>query len=92
MSALQLQAYDMLKLKLGEQEAKLFISYIESQVEQELKHETKSLATKDDIIGVKEDMANMKSELMRQIYIVGLIQFLAIVSSVIGIMAFMLQK
>ena len=85
MSALQLQAYDMLKLKLGEQEAKLFISYIESQVEQELKHETKSLATKDD-------MANMKSELMRQIYIVGLIQFLAIVSSVIGIMAFMLHK
>ncbi len=89
MSALQLQAYDMLKQKLGEQEAKLFISYLESEVEQELKHETKSLVTKEDLIS---SISEVKSDLTRQIYIVGLIQFLAIVSSVIGIMAFMLHK
>jgi len=79
----------MLKSKLGEQEAKLFISYIESKVEQEVQHETRQLATKEDMI---KEIASAKSDLSRQIYIVGLIQFLAIVGSVIGILGFMLHK
>ena len=33
-------------LKLGEQEAKLFISYIENQVEQDVKNENKSIMEK----------------------------------------------
>ncbi len=89
MSTLQLQTYDMLKEKFGEQEAQLFISYIESKVEQEVQHETKSLATREDLA---KEVALAKSDLTRQIYFVGLIQFLAIVGSVIGIMAFMLHK
>ena len=96
MSALQLQAYDMLKLKLGEQEAKLFISYIENQVEQDVKNENKSIMAKLDSFATKEDLsksiADVKSDLSSKIYVVGLVQFLAIVSAVIGVMSFLLHK
>ena len=89
---MQLQTYDMLKLKLGEQEAKLFISYIENQVEQDVMNENKTIMVKLDSFSTKADLAEVKSDLTRQIYIVGLVQFLAIVSTVIGVMAFMLHK
>lgn len=89
MSALPLQAYDMLKQKLGDQEAKLFISFLESEVKQELNLKTKTLVTKKDLTSA---ISEVKSDLTRPICIVVLIQFLAIVSSVIGIMAFMLHK
>jgi hypothetical protein len=79
----------MLKRKLGEQEAKLFINFLESQVEQGVQHQISSLATKEDLV---KEIASTKSDLTRQIYIVGLIQFLAIVGSVIGIFSFMFQK
>lgn len=79
----------MLKSKLGEQEALLFISYIEFKVEQEVQHETRPLATKEDMI---KEITAAKSELTGQIYLVGLIEFLAIIGSVIGIMSFMLHK
>lgn len=50
-----------------------------------------TLATKDDIREVRQEMAEMKSELLRSIYVVGLIQFLAIITAVIGILSFMLK-
>jgi len=49
-----------------------------------VKSNTKHLAT-------REDLAEVKSELTKTIYIVGLVQFLAIVGSVIAIMSFMLK-
>ena len=85
MSSLQLQAYDIFKNKLGEKEAKVVIDYIEEQVEKQVLTETKSTAS-------KQDLSELKSELTKTIYIVGLIQFLAIVGSVIGIVSFMLKK
>ncbi len=43
------------------------------------------LATKEDISHVKQDLAHVKADLMKSIYIVGLVQFLAIVGSVLAI-------
>lgn len=48
-----------------------------------------SLATKEDLV---KEIASAKADLTRQIYIVGLIQFIAVVGSVIGIISFMLHK
>jgi len=42
---------------------------------------------KREILATKEDIANMQ----KTIYVVGLIQFLAIVGSVIGIVNFMIK-
>lgn len=89
MSTLQLRAYDMLKTKFSEQEAKECISYIETKVKEEVQHENRQLVTKDEFI---REIADLRADLTRQIYFVGLIQFLAIVGSVIGILTFMLHK
>jgi hypothetical protein len=40
----------------------------------------------------KQDLAEIKSELSKTIYIVGLIQFITIVGSVLAIVTFMLKK
>ncbi len=62
-----------------------FIEYIETKVEENVEHEAKQLVT-------KEDFHKEVSNLHKTIYTVGLIQFLAIVGSVIGIISFMLHK
>ncbi|MGI8951399.1 MAG: hypothetical protein ACR2FN_07415 [Chitinophagaceae bacterium] len=54
----------MLKQKLGEKEAKLFIEYIETKVEENVDHVTKQLVT-------KEDLHKEVSNLHKTIYTVG---------------------
>lgn len=45
MSASQLEAYEMLKQKLGQKEANLFIEYIENNVGKEVEIQSRTLAT-----------------------------------------------
>jgi len=54
---------------------------IETSHMQEIKHNV-----------TRQDVADIKSELSRTIYIVGLIQFITIVGSVLAIVTFMLNK
>ncbi len=84
MASLQLQAYEILKQKFGEKDASVVIDFIEAKVEKQVESNTKHLATKGDL-------ADVKSELTKTIYIVGVVQFLAIVGSVIAIVSFMLK-
>ncbi len=76
--------------------------YIDDEVTKNVVNETKHLAFKEDLMLTKEDLikeisivrseiGNVRSELNKTIYMVGLIQFLAIVGSVIGIVSFMLK-
>ncbi len=69
-------------------DSSVVIDFIEANVEKQVELNTKNLATKADLA---KDIAEVKSDLTRTIYIVGLVQFLAIVGSVIGIMSFMLR-
>ena len=78
MSVSEIQLFNILKNKLGENEAQTLVEYVKSQVYAELEN-------KKDVFLTKED----KVDIMRSIYFVGLVQFLAIVGSVIGIMNFM---
>lgn len=91
MSVSEIQLYQILKSKLGEKEAEQLVSFVKSEVKTEFDNKREFLATKDDIVHVREDMANIKSELSKSIYIVGLIQFLAIVGSVLAIFNFMIK-
>jgi ABC-type antimicrobial peptide transport system permease subunit len=95
MSTLQIEAYELLKQKPGQQEANLFIEYIENKVDKQVENQTKILATTKDLLSTREDLikeiAGVKSDLHKTIYLVGLIQFLAIVGSVLGIVNFMLK-
>jgi len=80
MSVSEIQLFNILRNKLGENEAQTLVEYVKSQVNDEIE-------SRKDIFLTKED----KVDIMRSIYVVGLIQFLAIVGSVIGIINFMIK-
>lgn len=84
MSVSEIQLYQILKNKLGEKEAEELVSFVKAEVKSEYDNKREILAT-------KEDLANIRADLMKSIYIVGLIQFLAIVGSVLAIFNFMLK-
>ena len=67
------------KNKAGE-----FVSKLEETIDQKFDSEKRILAT-------KTDLAEMETKITKTIYIVGLIQFLAIVGSVLAIVTFMLR-
>lgn len=98
MQVSEIQLYELLKAKIGTAEAEAFIQILEKKVDK--KFEEKSQIFKDDIkslkeymdrvFATKEDLANLKVELSRSIYIVGILQYLAILASVITIIRFMM--
>ena len=84
MSKLQIEAYEAMKQKFGEKETRLLLNYIDNEVSKNVVNEIKHLATKEDL---QREIGNLQ----KSIYTIGLIQFLAIVGSVIGIISFMLR-
>ena len=91
MSVTEIQLFQILKSKLGEKEAEELVSYVKTEVKAEFDNRKELIASKEDIYLLKEDIANVKAELMKSIYVVGLIQFLAIIGSVLAIMNFMIK-
>jgi len=98
MTVSEIQLYQILKNKLGDKVAEELVSFVRSEMKTEFDNRKEVYAMKDDIFAVKsdiaavrEDMLNMKSDLLRSIYVVGLVQFLAIAGSVLGILNFMLK-
>jgi hypothetical protein len=81
MATLELKAYEIFKAKLGAEEAEMVIAYIESKVEKSMDQQQRNLAT-------KQDLAELETKLTKAIFINGLIQFLAIVGSVLAILNF----
>jgi len=63
--------------------AKAFVQKIELTIERTVKADNMELAS-------KADLATVESKLSKTIYLVGLVQFLAIVGSVLAIVTFML--
>ncbi|MCX2493396.1 hypothetical protein OQX63_07920 [Pedobacter sp. PF22-3] len=80
MSVTEIQLFLILKAKLGEQEAEQLVSFVKAGVKSEFDN-------KHEILATKEDIANMQ----KTICVVGLIQFFAIIGSVIGIVNFMIK-
>jgi len=80
MSVTDIQLFQVLKTKLGEREAESLVSFVKAEVKTEFENKREVLATKDDI-------ANMQ----KSIYWVGLVQFLAITGSVVGIVSIFLR-
>ena len=80
MSVSEIQLFQILKAKLGENEAEQLVSFVKNEVKAEFENKREILATKEDISGMQ-----------KTIYVVGLIQFLAIIGSVIGIVNFMIR-
>jgi len=73
-----IKLYDLLKARIGEREAEAFIEILEKKVDEKFDEKKIILAT-------KEDLSNMRSELLRTIYLTSLGQLIAIIASVVSI-------
>ena len=80
MSVTEIQLFNILKSKLGESEAQSLVEYVQKQEEDEIEILKDIFLTKVDEV-----------DIIRSIYFVGVVQFVAIVGSVILIVNFMLK-
>ncbi len=74
----EIKLYELLKSRIGEKEAEAFIEILEEKVEKKFEQKKNELAT-------KEDVSNLRAELLRTIYLTSLGQLLAIIASVISL-------
>lgn len=68
--------YELLSIKLGKEAAENLTNFIENKIDHELESKTKHLAT-------KEDVAQVKSELMKWMFIYWASQLIAIFSFIL---------
>ncbi len=90
MSTLELNVYEILKTKFGEKEAKVVIEYFEAKAEEKINQKkdlfiTQSdkgkLLTKEDafnIFATKEDLANVKSDMIKWMFIFWITQMISL--------------
>ena len=64
-----IEMFNILKMKLGEKEAKALTEYVESRVEKSIEKEKNVLATKEDIYKLEVKMSEMKSEIIKWMFI-----------------------
>ncbi|MBI5050648.1 MAG: hypothetical protein HZC11_07235 [Nitrospirae bacterium] len=62
MQVAEIELYEILKSKLGEKEAKSLVEYIETKVE-------KKLDEKQDILATKADLANVKADIIKWMFL-----------------------
>jgi hypothetical protein len=98
----QIKLYNILRnaLKMTEQDAGEFISAIGAVTSRDLDTKIQALATKDDLrelsLATKDDLRALSLaskndilELNKKIYLIGLVQFIALVTSMLAIVKFM---
>ena len=92
MSVVNIKLYEIIRkdLNLSEDKAKDFVQAIDEIVREDIKGEGLSeLATKSF---VKDEIHRLELTMYKAVFWAGLIQFLAIVASIFGIITFMLRK
>ncbi|MBC7589194.1 MAG: hypothetical protein H7178_12640 [Chitinophagaceae bacterium] len=92
MRALELKVYDIFKTKLGEAEAKIIIEYFEAKADEKYEQKKDVLATKEDINGLRIDMKDLENRLIKQMYWINIVQFLATIGSILAILKFGMGK
>ncbi len=80
MSALELKVYEIFKKRLSEDEAAAVLEYFDAKAEEKI-------TQKKDIFLTKED----KVDIIKSIYFVNVVQFLATITSIIAIVKLMLK-
>ena len=62
-----IQLYELLKQKLGNQQAEALVGYVDAKLKESHDHNLKTLATKEDLkdlkLELKQDIADLKLEL-----------------------------
>lgn len=64
-----IEMYNILKVKLGEKEAKALTEYVESKVENSIKKEKDVLTTKEDLFKLEVKLSETKSEIIKWMFL-----------------------
>ncbi|MEI6185314.1 MAG: hypothetical protein WCP65_07270 [Bacteroidota bacterium] len=83
-----IQLFQILRQKLGEQEAEALVSFVDGKIKDNNEVNLKVLATKEDISLLKLDISNLKSEILK--WMVGL--FIPLYLTIVGLIITMLLK
>jgi hypothetical protein len=88
----EIQLFQILKQRLGDKETEALVSFVDAKAKDANDRNLQTLATKadlkDEIGRLREDMAKQETRLSQTIYIVGVVQFLAIIGSVFVLMKY----
>lgn len=78
MSGLELKVYEIFKKRLNEEEAAVVMEYFDSKAEEKISQKKDIFLTKDD-----------KVDIIKSIYLVNIVQFIATIASILAIIKFM---
>jgi len=82
MSILALKVYEIFKAKLGNKEAETVMEFIDAKAEEKISH-------KKDVFLTKDDKVEIIQSIYKSVYTANIIQFIATIASLIGILKFL---
>ncbi len=74
----EIQLYNILREKIGDQQAQVLTDFIESRVDKEFEKSKSILASKSDILELKNQIAENKSEIIKWMFIFWTSQLVAV--------------
>lgn len=81
-----LEMYDLLKERMSEKEAREFVSYIETKVEDKFTEAKSIFATKEDIFKLELKIEQTKSESLKWMFLFVLTSTLAVIGTILSVM------
>lgn len=85
----EIKLYELLKAKLGEQEAEAFVSILETKVDKKFDEAKQYLATKADIAETRSEIVASKAEILRWtfafVFGASIINIVSIIAAVIAV-------
>ena len=85
MSVSEIKLYTLLRTQVGEEQAQSLVEFIQSSVKDEFDSKRELFATKEDLV---REISNLRADLLKTIYLVGIVQLIGIIGSVIAIVKF----
>ncbi len=83
MQVSEIQLFQILKEKVGEEQAKTLTEYVETKIEKQFELKKDVLATRQDIAELKLEMANHKSEMIKWMFLFWIGQVLVMISIIV---------
>lgn len=87
-----IQLYEILKQKLGSKEAEALVGFVDARIKESNEQNIKSLATKEDIYALKEDMTELKLKISDTRTDVARWMFAIFITLVLAVMGFYVRK
>ena len=89
MTISEIQLYELLASKIGRTEAQGLVEFVETKVDKKMDEKTNSLATKEDIHLLKQDISNTKVELVKWMIGTGIALASVMVALMVGMVKYL---